>query len=158
MVLMYGTKRRKDTRTSPPGLTPFGSQSVHLSEAGSRTSKVEGSSLLKCGLKGQCNFKCSLVPLLLLEIVSASQEGRPTAQIAMPTFESCELSSYSNPSQTNCIRRSLVHCFIPFTSSSSSSICFQTFFTTLLSLKHAYDLCSLQHCTLPCCNRPISST
>lgn len=33
-------------------------------------------------------------------------------RIAMPTFDFGELSSYSNPSQTNLIRRSLVHWFI----------------------------------------------
>lgn len=157
MALMYGTKRRNDTRTSPPGFTPFGSPSEDLSETRLPTSMVEGSSLLTCGMKRQCDFKSSLVSLLLFEVVLVSQEGGPTV-LAMPTFEFWELSPYSNPGQTNCIRRSLVHCFILFISSSSLSICFQTFFTTLLSLNHAYNLTSLHHCTLPCSNRPISST
>ena len=78
MVLIYGYNVAKRHSTFPPRM-----HTIWLSERASLRNRVgcikaEGFTLLEYGWKRQCSFECRLVPDLLLRIVSASQEGRPT--------------------------------------------------------------------------------
>ena len=78
MVLIYGDKVAKRHSTFSPRM-----HNIWLSKRACLRSRVAcikagGCTLLGYEWKRQCSFECSLVPVSLLRIVSASQYGRPT--------------------------------------------------------------------------------
>ena len=143
-----GTKWREDARPSPPEYIPFGSQSVHLFEAGSRASKRKD--VLCWNMSGRGSAFSSAVLCQLYRWRLYQLHKREGLRIAMPTFDFGELSSYSNPSQTHRIR-SLVHCFT--ISLISTIIDLLPNFPTTRLILNMYTISAL--CSIALCLAPI---